>query len=32
MRFSPESDHAANAGLKVAREFLEPIKGWLTLA
>ncbi|CAG8707061.1 3152_t:CDS:2, partial [Acaulospora colombiana] len=26
MRFSPESDHAANAGLKVARDKLEPIK------
>jgi cytochrome c peroxidase len=27
MRFSPESDHGANAGLKAARDFLEPIKG-----
>jgi cytochrome c peroxidase len=27
MRFSPESDHGANAGLKVARDFLQPIKG-----
>ncbi|OCK81755.1 class II peroxidase, partial [Lepidopterella palustris CBS 459.81] len=26
MRFSPESDHGANAGLKAARDFLEPIK------
>ncbi|KAJ5804743.1 CAZyme family AA2 [Penicillium psychrosexuale] len=26
MRFAPESDHGANAGLKVARDFLEPIK------
>lgn len=26
MRFSPESDHGANAGLAVAREALEPIK------
>ncbi|EHY52402.1 heme peroxidase [Exophiala dermatitidis] len=26
MRFSPEADHGANAGLKVARDFLEPIK------
>jgi cytochrome c peroxidase len=27
MRFSPESDHGANAGLKAARDFLEPVKG-----
>lgn len=27
MRFAPESDHGANAGLKYARDFLEPIKG-----
>jgi cytochrome c peroxidase len=27
MRFAPESDHGANAGLKAARDFLEPIKG-----
>lgn len=27
MRFSPEGDHGANAGLKAARDFLEPIKG-----
>ena len=27
MRFAPEGDHGANAGLKVARDFLEPIKG-----
>lgn len=26
MRFSPEGDHGANAGLKAARDFLEPIK------
>ncbi|EXJ95871.1 cytochrome c peroxidase, mitochondrial [Capronia coronata CBS 617.96] len=26
MRFSPEADHGANAGLKNARDFLEPIK------
>ncbi|RIA94694.1 heme peroxidase, partial [Glomus cerebriforme] len=26
MRFSPESDHGANAGLKFARDKLEPIK------
>lgn len=33
MRFAPESDHGANAGLKVARDFLEPIKAkfpWIT--
>lgn len=27
MRFAPESAHGANAGLKAARDFLEPIKG-----
>jgi cytochrome c peroxidase len=27
MRFAPESDHGANAGLKAARDFLEPVKG-----
>lgn len=27
MRFAPESDHGANAGLKTARDFLEPVKG-----
>lgn len=27
MRFSPEGDHGANAGLKAARDFLEPVKG-----
>lgn len=35
MRFAPESDHGANAGLKVARDFLEPIKAkfpWITYA
>lgn len=26
MRFAPEADHGANAGLKNARDFLEPIK------
>ncbi|KAF8464632.1 heme peroxidase [Kalaharituber pfeilii] len=26
MRFAPESDHGANAGLKVARDLLEPLK------
>jgi cytochrome c peroxidase len=42
MRFAPESDHGANAGLKAARDFLQPVKGefsiprtggqrWLTL-
>lgn len=29
MRFAPEGDHGANAGLKAARDFLEPIKGIL---
>lgn len=27
MRFAPESGHGANAGLKHARDFLEPVKG-----
>jgi cytochrome c peroxidase len=27
MRFAPESEHGGNAGLKVARDFMEPIKG-----
>lgn len=27
MRFSPEGNHGANAGLKIARDFLQPIKG-----
>ena len=27
MRFHPESGHGANAGLKSARDFLEPVKG-----
>ena len=27
MRFAPEGDHGANAGLKHARDFLEPVKG-----
>jgi cytochrome c peroxidase len=26
MRFAPESDHGANAGLKAGRDFLEPVK------
>lgn len=26
MRFAPESDHGANAGLKTARDLLEPVK------
>jgi cytochrome c peroxidase len=33
MRFDPESEHGANAGLKTARDFLEPIKEqfpWIT--
>ena len=29
MRFAPESDHGANAGLKAARDFLDPVKGKL---
>lgn len=27
MRFAPESDHGANAGLIAARNFLDPVKG-----
>lgn len=27
MRFAPESEHGANAGLIAARDFLEPVKG-----
>lgn len=27
MRFDPEKDHGANAGLAAARDFLEPVKG-----
>jgi cytochrome c peroxidase len=27
MRFAPEGGHGANAGLKNARDFLEPVKG-----
>ena len=27
MRFAPEGDHGANAGLKNARDFLQPVKG-----
>ena len=30
MRFAPEGDHGANAGLKHARDFLEPVKRWYT--
>ncbi|KAI3532252.1 peroxidase [Colletotrichum abscissum] len=33
MRFAPESDHGANAGLKAARDFLQPVKEqfpWIT--
>ncbi|KAJ8130938.1 hypothetical protein O1611_g2689 [Lasiodiplodia mahajangana] len=30
MRFSPEGAHGANAGLKHARDFLEPVKGKLS--
>ncbi|KAK3300340.1 heme peroxidase [Chaetomium fimeti] len=33
MRFAPESAHGANAGLKAARDFLEPVKQkfpWIT--
>ncbi|KXJ95344.1 heme peroxidase [Microdochium bolleyi] len=33
MRFAPEGDHGANAGLKIARDFLEPVKKqfpWIT--
>jgi cytochrome c peroxidase len=26
MRFAPEGDHGANAGLVAARDFLEPVK------
>jgi cytochrome c peroxidase len=31
MRFAPESDHGANAGLVAARDFLEPVKRMLDL-
>lgn len=31
MRFAPEGDHGANAGLKAARDFMEPIKGMSSL-
>ena len=33
MRFAPEGDHGANAGLKAARDFMEPVKQqfpWIT--
>ena len=32
MRFPPEGDHGANAGLKAARDFLEPVKGTTILS
>ena len=32
MRFDPEASHGANAGLKNARDFLEPVKGMWNLA
>ena len=35
MRFAPESDYGANAGLKGARDLLEPVKAkfpWLSYA
>ncbi|EEP77609.1 cytochrome c peroxidase [Uncinocarpus reesii 1704] len=32
MRFAPESDHGANAGLKAARDFLEPVKRTFAVA
>lgn len=31
MRFAPEGDHGANAGLAAARDFLAPIKGMFYL-
>lgn len=31
MRFAPEGDHGANAGLKAARDFMEPIKRSYTI-
>lgn len=31
MRFAPEGDHGANAGLVAARDFLQPVKGMLLL-
>lgn len=31
MRFAPEGSHGANAGLKAARDFLEPVKGMCSL-
>ena len=30
MRFAPEGDHGANAGLKVARDFMDPVKSMLS--
>ncbi|KAF2142581.1 class II peroxidase [Aplosporella prunicola CBS 121167] len=35
MRFPPEGDHGANAGLRAARDFLEPIRArfpWITFS
>jgi len=32
MRFAPEGDHGANAGLKAARDFLEPVKRMLIIS
>lgn len=35
MRFAPESTDGANAGLNIARDFLEPVKAahpWITYA
>lgn len=32
MRFAPEGDHGANAGLVAARDFLQPIKGEFSLS
>ena len=31
MRFAPEGDHGANAGLVAARDFLAPVKGKLLI-
>ena len=30
MRFNPEANHGANAGLNVGRDFLEPVKGTIS--
>jgi cytochrome c peroxidase len=32
MRFAPEGDHGANAGLRNARDFLQPVKGEYIIA